>query len=74
MTPAATLLIKEIEALPEDSMAEALDFIVFLKSKPSVKRKVREGWDAAFMEMHKQKEDKLIDPEQSVEVSFDWEW
>jgi hypothetical protein len=29
----ATTLIKEIETLPEESMAEALDFIVFLKNR-----------------------------------------
>jgi hypothetical protein len=70
----AALLMKEIETLPDESMAEALDFIVFLKRKPSVEKKPREGWEAAFMEMHKLGEDKLIEPEQSVEVSFDWEW
>ena len=32
MTTAA-MLMREIETLPEESMAEALDFIVFLKNK-----------------------------------------
>jgi len=31
----ATTLIKEIETLPEESMAAALDFILSLKNKPS---------------------------------------
>jgi len=31
----ATTLIKEIETLPEESMAEALNFILFLKNKSS---------------------------------------
>jgi len=70
----AALLMNEIETLPEESMAEALDFIVFLKSKPSLEKKPRDGWDVAFMEMRKTGEDKLIDPEQSIDVSFDWEW
>ncbi len=30
----ATMLMKEIETLPEESMAEALNFILFLKNKP----------------------------------------
>jgi hypothetical protein len=29
----ATTLIKEIETLPEESVAEVIDFIVFLKNK-----------------------------------------
>jgi hypothetical protein len=70
----AALLMKEIENLPEESMAEAVDFIVFLKNKPHIEKKPREGWETAFMEMRKTGEDKLIDPEQSVDVSFDWEW
>ena len=28
------LLLKEIETLPEESVAEALNYIIFLKSKP----------------------------------------
>ena len=31
---ATATLIKEIETLPEESVAEALNFIVFLKNKP----------------------------------------
>lgn len=31
----ATMLIREIETLPEESMAEALDFVRFLRSKPA---------------------------------------
>jgi hypothetical protein len=34
----ATMLMKEIETLPEESMAEALDFIVFLKKRRSIKQ------------------------------------
>ena len=29
----ATMLIKEIEALPEEYIAEALDFVLFLRTK-----------------------------------------
>jgi len=35
MTTAATLM-KEIETLPEESMAEALNFILFLKNKSNI--------------------------------------
>jgi hypothetical protein len=35
---AATMLMKEIETLPEESMAEALDFIVFLKIRSAAKQ------------------------------------
>jgi len=31
---AAAMLVKEIETLPEESVAEALDFIIFLKNRP----------------------------------------
>jgi hypothetical protein len=34
----ATTLIKEIETLPEESMAEALDFIASLKKRSGVKQ------------------------------------
>jgi hypothetical protein len=30
---AATMLMREIETLPEESVAEVLDFVVFLKNK-----------------------------------------
>ncbi|MDR3001840.1 MAG: DUF2281 domain-containing protein [Fibromonadaceae bacterium] len=33
MTTAA-MLMKEVETLPEESVAEALNFIIFLKNKP----------------------------------------
>jgi len=32
----ATMLMKEIETLPEESMAEALNFILFLKNKSPI--------------------------------------
>jgi len=32
------MLMREIETLPEESMAEALDFIVFLKKRRVVKQ------------------------------------
>jgi hypothetical protein len=70
----ATLLMKEVETLPEESVAEALNFIIFLKNKHSIEKQPREGWEAAFIKMHKCGEDKLIDPKQSAEMSFDWEW
>jgi hypothetical protein len=31
---AAAMLMREIETLPEESIVEALDYIIFLKSKP----------------------------------------
>jgi hypothetical protein len=35
---ATAMLMKEIETLPEESVAEALDFIVFLKKKKNAKQ------------------------------------
>jgi len=32
----ATMLMKEIETLPEECTAEALDFIVFLKNRKNI--------------------------------------
>jgi len=32
---AAAMLIREIESLPEESVAEALDFVLFLRTKKS---------------------------------------
>jgi hypothetical protein len=44
----ATMLMKEIETLPEESMAEALDFIAFLKKRNGIKqtRKISSIGDA----------------------------
>ncbi|MDR0330153.1 MAG: DUF2281 domain-containing protein [Chitinispirillales bacterium] len=48
VTAASTALIREIESLPEESVAEVLDFVVFLKerkkaSKPSSKISIEEA-------------------------------
>jgi len=34
----------------------------------------REGWEAAFTEMHNSGDDKLIFPEQLEDNSFVWDW
>jgi len=39
-----------------------------------LERMPREGWDAAFMEMHDSGDDELILPEQLEENSFNWDW
>lgn len=39
-----------------------------------VKKKVREGWKAAFSKMHRQGDDQSIIKDESSAPSFDWEW
>ena len=46
------------------------DEIVLKRSK----KMPREGWDAAFMEMHNSEDDHLIFPDQPEDNSFEWEW
>ena len=40
----------------------------------SVERKPREGWNEAFAKMPKNKEDKLLMPEDLDSVDFEWVW
>jgi len=44
----ATMLMKEIETLPEESMAEALDLIVSLKKRKSQKQTKKISIDEAY--------------------------
>lgn len=39
-----------------------------------VKENPREGWEAAFAEMHRLGDDELLDSPQVAEGGFEWEW
>jgi len=44
----ATMLMKEIETLPEEYTAEALDFIVFLKNRKNISQAKKISIDDAY--------------------------
>lgn len=39
-----------------------------------IKKKPRTGWDSAFKEMHKEKDDTMLIPEITEREDFKWEW
>jgi len=53
---AAAMLIREIESLPEESIAEALDFVLFLRAKKTAdtsKKPKRKSISESFPSMNK---------------------
>jgi len=63
-------ILRELNIRDEAEMIVTNDSLII----KNVKRKPREGWNEAFSQMAKTKEDKLLLNENSGSDSFEWVW
>jgi len=63
-------LLRELKIKDEVEMTVSNDSLII----KNLERKPREGWNEAFLQMSKQKDDKLILDENIGSDDFEWVW